>query len=98
MSTLLPACAWCVGAPLVILGLWTALRLGWAAHHRPALRYPVGRDALHPLPDVAARTLAPADYEAHYRTVRGIWQENPMRDTQIVAVPLGWDGQPRKEY
>lgn len=24
--------------------------------------------------------------------------ENPMRDTLIVAVPLGWDAQPRKEY
>jgi hypothetical protein len=99
MSTILGCCAWWVGGLLVLIGLWTALRLGWAAHHRPALRYPVGRDACHPLPGVQPRVLPPADYEAHYRTVAGIWQPNPMTETLIVARPLGWDAQPRtKEY
>jgi hypothetical protein len=99
MSTILGACGWCVVAPLVLIGLGTALRLGWAAHHRPALRYPVGRDACHPLPSVQARVLSPAEYEAHYRLVRNIWQPNPMTETLIVARPLGWDAQPRtKEY
>src|SRR5689334_5748446 len=96
--TILGCCEWCLGGPLVLIGLLTALRLGWAAHHRPAMHYRVGYDATHPLPNVTPRILAPEEYDAHFRTVRGIWTPNPMRETLIVARPLGWDGQPRKEY
>lgn len=96
--TLAHVCAVCLVAPLVALvaGVaWHTLR----PRRRPAYHYRAGFDACHPLPDVAPRVLAPLDYEAHYRTVRGIWEPNAMKDTIVVARPLGWDAQPRsKEY
>ena len=94
--TILQACECCLGAPLVGCVGWALLCV--RRRSRPALRYRVGYDALHALPPMPTRPIPPAAYEQHYRTVRGIWQPNPMTDTLVVARPLGWDAQPRKEY
>ena len=84
--TLVQVCAGCLIAPLVGCAGWALLCVR-ARRPRPALRYPVGVDALHRLPDVAPRPVPPLDTP-----------ENPMRDTLIVARPLWWDTTERKEY
>jgi hypothetical protein len=106
MTTILGCCAWWVGGLLVLVGLWTALRLGWAAHHRPAPAPRVNQDVLAPsAPIYGARRLAvrpvppvvTPERAAHDDLVRNLFGPEYV----IVARPngpLGWDAQPRKEY
>ena len=94
--TILGACECCLGGPLVLIGLLTALRLGWLAHHRPAPPAPINRDVLAPhAPLYGARRL-------ETRTIPPLetWPENPMRDTLVIARParLWWDTTERKDW
>jgi hypothetical protein len=104
MTALLPTVCPGLAVGCLVACIALAARATWQRTHRPVTPA-VNRDVLAPPgPLYGARRLPvrpvpPVVADAtHDRTVRGIWQENPMRDTLVVARPLWWDATERKEY